>query len=66
MDNLNKRKLQFLRDDLRRVYKLCTPKQQKFFDRIYPKGVSDSKLSDAINLCDRTIVKNLITDFKEK
>ena len=37
----------------------CTEKQKSFFNRIYPKGVSESKLIDAIDLCDRTIRKNI-------
>lgn len=38
---------------------LCTEKQVAFFKKIYPDGVPESKLISAIDLCDRTIRKNI-------
>lgn len=37
----------------------CSEAQQAFFKRIYPKGVPEASLVSAIDLCDRTIKKNL-------
>lgn len=37
----------------------CTEKQVAFFKKIYPNGVPESKLIDAIDLCNRTIRKNV-------
>ena len=37
----------------------CTEKQVAFFKKIYPGVVPESKLIDAIDLCDRTIRKNI-------
>jgi hypothetical protein len=36
----------------------CTSEQQAFFNRLYPKGVREDQIMDAIDLCDRTIRKN--------
>jgi hypothetical protein len=36
----------------------CTPTQQAFFGRVYPRGVREEQLMNAIDLCDRTIRKN--------
>lgn len=34
----------------------CTPKQRAVFEeRVYPKGVREDQLIDAIDLCDRTL-----------
>lgn len=48
----------FKRDMLADRLAQCTPAQQAFFHRLYPKGVPDDKLVNAIDLCDRTIKKN--------
>ena len=36
----------------------CTEKQQAFFHKVYPNGVSAGRLENAIDLCERTIRKN--------
>lgn len=40
-----------------RLEKITVP-QREFFDRIFPNGVPSGKLINAIELCDRTIIKN--------
>lgn len=35
-----------------------TPAQRDLFNRCYPSGVAAEDLSNAISLCDRTILKN--------
>ena len=37
----------------------CSPAQQALFHRFYPGEVPEHKLINAIDLCDRTIKKNL-------
>ena len=37
----------------------CTEAQQRMFNKVYPEGVLESKLESAIDLCDRTIRKNI-------
>lgn len=49
---------EFLRSELSERLQRCTLLQQEFFWRIYPNGVPDDKLPDAIGLVDRTLVKN--------
>ena len=58
MDKFSDEVKQFTRDALAARLARCTPKQQAFFHRIYPHGVSDHKLRVAIDLCERTIEKN--------
>ena len=50
--------IQFQRTLLENRLSQCTEKQVTFFKKIFPKGVHESKLIDAIDLCDRTIHKN--------
>lgn len=49
----------FLRGLLSQRLAQCTEKQRALFDTVYPGGVPDAKLEDAIDLCDRTIQKNM-------
>mgnify|MGYP001593032100 CR=1 FL=1 len=44
----------------------CTEKQKSFFKKIFPAGVPESKLMEAINLCDRTIRKNIENPERDK
>jgi len=48
----------FKRDELSQMLNQCTGAQQAFFNRLYPKGVPEKKLMNAIDLCERTIAKN--------
>ena len=50
---------QFKRSCLDERLEQCTEEQQAFFHRIFPKGVPSDKLESAIDLCDRTIKKNV-------
>lgn len=36
----------------------CTEKQRELFGRLYPDGVREDQLEDAINLCNRTLRRN--------
>lgn len=52
---------QFERDSLRNLLNQCTPKQQKFFERMYAGGVDlipREKILRAIVQCEATIKKN--------
>lgn len=50
---------QFLREKLEERMSYLYPDQRTFLvERVYPHGIPDSKIEDAINLCDRTIKKN--------
>ena len=49
----------FKRGLLNEALAQCTADQQAFFHRIFPGGVSESKLVGAIDLCERTIRKNV-------
>ena len=51
--------IQFQRTLLENRLSQCTEKQISFFKRIFPDSVPESKLIDAIDLCDRTIRKNI-------
>lgn len=49
----------FMRGLLAQRLAQCTAEQRALFhDRVYPKGVSNERLEDAIDLCDRTIKSN--------
>lgn len=48
-----------------RLYQ-CTERQIDFFNKIYPNGVPEEKLENAIDLCDRTIRKNKTRVQEEK
>ncbi|MCK4498919.1 hypothetical protein KAU11_00305 [Candidatus Babeliales bacterium] len=50
--------LAFERAELQNLLNQCTKKQQMFFKRIFPKGVQEEQLSDAIKLCERTLIRN--------
>jgi hypothetical protein len=49
---------EFKRSLLNERLSQCTEKQRELFGRLYPNGVPDDKLEDAINLCNRTIRRN--------
>jgi 3-methyladenine DNA glycosylase AlkC len=48
----------FKREVLKKKLDECTVSQQEFFKRVYPRGVKNNKLDEAIELCYRTIAKN--------
>ena len=50
---------QFKRTLLEDRLSQCTEKQKSFFKKIFPDGVPESRLMAAIDLCDRTIRKNI-------
>ena len=56
---VNKEVEDFKRNLLAKRLLQCTKKQQEFFNKVYPNGVSEDSLVSAIDLCDRTIAKNL-------
>lgn len=50
-----------IRDTLKDLLSQCTEKQQAFFLRMYPEGIdkmSESKIANAIDQCERTVIKN--------
>jgi hypothetical protein len=49
----------FKRKMLAKRLSWCTKAQQEFFHKLYPKGVPEDKLISAIDLCERTIKKNI-------
>jgi len=49
----------FKRAMLRDALAQCTESQQAMFSRLYPGTVPEDKLENAIDLCERTIRKNL-------
>lgn len=49
----------FLREKLEERLSQCTDTQRAFFPKVYPGKVSYEKLILAIDLCDRTIAKNI-------
>lgn len=48
----------FKRGLLKEALEQCTEDQQAFFHRIFPKGVPEKDIVNAIDLCERTILKN--------
>jgi hypothetical protein len=58
MSEALKRIEKFRKDVLQELLEKCTPEQQEFFKRIFPKGVPDKDLNSAIQLCERTVIKN--------
>ena len=48
----------FKRGLLKEALEQCTEDQQAFFHRIFPKGVPEKDIVNAIDLCERTISKN--------
>lgn len=48
----------FRRQVLNELLAQCTTPQQDMFKRVYPNGVPDSKVTEAILLCERTISEN--------
>lgn len=42
-----------------RLAQLTEPQRKMFHDRVYPKGVPEDRIVSAIDLCDRTIKKNV-------
>lgn len=48
----------FLREKLAERLGRLTTKQRAFFPNVYPGVVSRDKLEPAIDLCDRTLMKN--------
>lgn len=48
----------FQRAELASILRQCTEKQQAFFNRVFPDGVPNNKLSGAYDLCKRTVDKN--------
>lgn len=49
---------EFQRGKLTEILALCTASQQELFRKIYPKGVSNTDLCNAYDLCERTLKKN--------
>jgi len=54
---------EFKRGLLNEALLQCTKEQQEFFHRIYPSGVPEKALANAIDLCNRTIKKNNAKEF---
>lgn len=52
------RVMHFKHDLLSKALTQCTQKQQEFFHHVYPK-ITEDNISSAIDLCERTIQKNL-------
>lgn len=50
---------EFKQNMLKERLSQITDEQRQFFHRVFPKGVSSKQLMTAIDLCDRTIKKNL-------
>lgn len=57
---------QFKRTLLKERLSQCTEKQVAFFNKIFFDGVPKSKLIAAIDLCDRTIRKNIENPERRK
>jgi len=57
---------EFKRKLLSKMLAECTDKQQNFFMRLYPKGVPDHKIREAILLVERTLDKNKRTRYANK
>ena len=55
---LEEKQAREMRDLMYDLLDQCTDEQQAFFAKLFPKGVSDEKLANAIDLCERTITKN--------
>ena len=49
----------FIRAKLEERLAQITPEQKEFFYKLFPNKVPKDKLKIAIDLCDRTIAKNL-------
>lgn len=54
-DELNEFKAQLMKNYLSR----CDDRQQAFFHKIFPNGVSDDKYNSDMELIERTILKNI-------
>lgn len=54
----------FKRTLLRERLAQCSEAQQALFHRLYPKGVPEDNLVSAIDLCDRTIKKNMANPLR--
>lgn len=51
----------YTRKVLKKLVSQCTQEQQDFFKKIYPEGIdlmNSDKLNTAIQLCERTVIKN--------
>jgi hypothetical protein len=57
-DSVQARVEAFKRNLLEQALNQCTKEQQTFFHRLYPSGVPEESLVSAIELCERTIIKN--------
>lgn len=58
MSESQKRIKKFKQDLMAERLALCTDKQQAFFRKLFPRGVSKTKYNSALDLIDRTIAKN--------
>lgn len=59
---LKKEVLALRRKALLDILAQCTPEQQAFFEKIFlcgPQALPEKKIDDAIDLCERTIKKNI-------
>ena len=63
---LEQRVEHFKRCDLKSLLDQCTRSQRSFFNHIYPDGVLESSLNDAIKLCERTVRNNLCAEADNK
>ena len=47
----------FRREQLDKLLSQCSEKEQAFFHRIFPNGVPEDKLQNAMRLVERTVIK---------
>lgn len=57
--SINDKVTSFKRQLLADALEQCSDKQRALFRRLYPEPIPDDKLIQAIDLCERTIKKNL-------